>query len=199
MDVRNSSRRHREGGGPQWKVVLAGPGSPPLHCPLEILAFPQIFFQSARLISWPATCRAPRLRRGVSSSAARDPTRNQPNATSGRSGASTGHCADSLGVGRNVRPLRGCRVERAPGRDTKRRAVVCQDRHPSARAVGSLGEADEQSVMDFAMSDPALVLRRANPSGSWSETDYDVTVAAIGRVSAGILLLGRWSIADDTN
>jgi hypothetical protein len=82
--------------------------------------------------------------------------RNQRNATGGRPGASTGHCADSLGVGWNVGPLRGCGVERAPGRDAKRRAVVCQDRHPSARAVGSLGEANKhkQSVMDFAMSDP---------------------------------------------
>ena len=62
--------------------------------------------------------------------------RNQQNATGGRPGASTGHCADSLGVGWNVGPLRGCGVERAPGRDTKRRAVVCQDRHPGARAVG---------------------------------------------------------------
>ena len=39
---------------------------------------------------------------------------------------------------------------------------VCQDRHPGARTVGSLGEADKQSVMEFAMSNPALVLRRAN-------------------------------------
>ena len=69
---------------------------------------------------------------------------------------------NSLGVGWDVGPLCGCGVERAPGRDAKRRAVVCQDRHPGARAVGSLGEADKQSVMDFAMSNPALVLRRAN-------------------------------------
>ena len=129
--------------------------------------------------------------RGVKLGGPRRLARNQRNATGGRTGASTGHCADSLGVGWNVGPLGGCGVERTPGRDAKRRAVVCQDRHPSARAVGSLGKADKQR-MDFAMSDPALVLRRANPSGSWSETDYDVTVAAIRRVSAGILLLGRW-------
>ena len=35
-------------------------------------------------------------------------------------------------------------------RDAKPRAVVCQDRHQGARAVGSLGKADKQS-MDFAM------------------------------------------------
>ena len=35
-----------------------------------------------------------------------------------------GHCANSLGIGWNVGPLRGCGVERAPGRDAKRRAVV---------------------------------------------------------------------------
>jgi hypothetical protein len=50
---------------------------------------------------------------------------NQPNATGRCPRASTGHCADSLGVGWNVGPLCGCRVERAPGQDTKRRAVVC--------------------------------------------------------------------------
>ena len=31
-----------------------------------------------------------------------------------------------------------------------------------ARAVGGLGEAEKQSVMVFAMSNPAMVLRRAN-------------------------------------
>jgi hypothetical protein len=33
-------------------------------------------------------------------------------------------------------------VERAPGQDAKRCAMVCQDRHPGARAVG---EADKQA------------------------------------------------------
>jgi hypothetical protein len=64
----------------------------------------------------------------------------------GRLGASTGHCADSLGVGWNVGPLRGCGVERAPGQDAKRCAVVCQDHHPGPRAVSGLGEADKQSL-----------------------------------------------------
>ena len=44
----------------------------------------------------------------------------EKNATGGRPGASTRHCTDSLGVGWNVGPLRGCGVERAPGRDAKR-------------------------------------------------------------------------------
>jgi hypothetical protein len=56
----------------------------------------------------------------------------------GRPGASTGHCADSLGIGWNVGPLRGCGVERAPSRDAKRRVVVCQDRHPGASERGKL-------------------------------------------------------------
>src|SRR6476661_7555747 len=43
--------------------------------------------------------------------------------------ASTRHCADSLGIDRHVGPCRGCRVECAPGRNAKRRTVVCQDRH----------------------------------------------------------------------
>ena len=46
-------------------------------------------------------------------------------------------------VGWHVGPLRCCRVERAPGRDAKWRTVVCQDRHPRARAVGGLGEAEQ--------------------------------------------------------
>jgi hypothetical protein len=49
--------------------------------------------------------------------------------------------------------------------------------------------------MDFAMSDPALIRRRANlsrPYGSWSETDYDVfdgdrnvTAMAVTRLGFG--------------
>jgi hypothetical protein len=37
--------------------------------------------------------------------------------------------------GKRANPCRGCRVECAPGRNAKRRAVVCQDRHPCARAA----------------------------------------------------------------
>jgi hypothetical protein len=59
--------------------------------------------------------------------------RNQRNAPGGRPRASTGHCADSLGIDRHVRPCRGCRVECAPDRNAKRRTVICQDRHPCAR------------------------------------------------------------------
>jgi DNA invertase Pin-like site-specific DNA recombinase len=91
----------------------------------------------------------PRGGQGARRQARRPATaRNQRKATGGRPRASTGHCADSLGVGWNVGPLHGCGVERAPGRDAKRRAEVCQDRHPGAGAVGSLGEAGKQSVMD---------------------------------------------------
>jgi hypothetical protein len=88
-----------------------------------------------------------RTKAGLAAAKARGVTataRDQRNATGGRLGASTGHCADSLGVGWNVGPLRGCGVERASGQDAKRRAVVGQDRHPGARAIDSLGEADKQ-------------------------------------------------------
>ena len=45
------------------------------------------------------------------------------------------NCADSLGIDGHVGPCRGCRVECAPSRNAKRRTVVCQDRHPCARAA----------------------------------------------------------------
>ena len=61
--------------------------------------------------------------------------RNQRNAPGGRPRASTGHCANSLGTDRQVGPSRGCAVECAPGRKAKRCTVVCQDRHPCARAA----------------------------------------------------------------
>jgi hypothetical protein len=40
-----------------------------------------------------------------------------------------------LGIDRHVGPCRGCRVECSPGRNAKRGTVVCQDRHPCARAA----------------------------------------------------------------
>ena len=66
-----------------------------------------------------------RTKAGLAAAKARGVKLGKRNATGGRTGASTGHCADSLGVGWNVGPLRGCGVERAPDRDAKRR---CMDR-----------------------------------------------------------------------
>ena len=102
--------------------------------------------------------------RGVKLGGPRTP-RYQRNAPGASPGASTGHCADSPGVGWNVGPLGGCGVERAPGRDAKRRAVVCQDRHPGARAVGGVGEAGEGSRS--AGTERRRTSRRATGYGCW--------------------------------
>jgi hypothetical protein len=103
---------------------------------------------------------------GARRQARRLTARNQRNAPGGRARASTGHCADTLGIDRHVGPCRGCRVECAPGRNAKRCTMVCQDRYPCARAANidcALGAGPGDHPLPDTHRRPACPPRRPLP------------------------------------